>query len=124
MARDPDQRLARGLATALDELYRRGYSQRDLAERFGVEPATVSRWKTGDRSFALPILPEIERLLGVRKGHVLRQAGYVDDPGDSDDPGDRFRDVVTADQSITEDDRRTLIGFYEFARSRSATAAK
>lgn len=43
----------------------RGWKQRELAERLGVSPFTVSRWERGDSTPSLARLNEIADTFGV-----------------------------------------------------------
>ena len=55
---------------ALPESLRRrrerlGISQRDLADRLGVDQSSVAKWETGDRKPSGPLLIELMDLLGL-----------------------------------------------------------
>jgi transcriptional regulator with XRE-family HTH domain len=115
--------MAEPVGGRLSEAFRQTYeaagvSQLDIAAALDVDQPTVSKWARGMRRPPLDALPVTERLCTVTKGTILRRAGYVDDLGGG------VREAVLADPDLSEDDRRTLIGFYEFALSRSATLAK
>lgn len=114
--------MAEPVGGRLSEAFRQTYeaarvSQLDIAAALGVDQPTVSKWARGMRRPPLDALPVTEDVCGVRKGTILRRAGYVED-------GCNFRDAVLADPDLSEDDRRTLLGFYDFALSRSATEAR
>lgn len=52
--------------------------QRWLAEQLGTEPSTVTRIIKGQmREVSVERVREIEDVLGVQRGAILRRAGYV-----------------------------------------------
>lgn len=52
--------------------------QRWLAEQLGTEPSTVTRIIKGQmREVSVERIREIEDVLGVQRGAILRRAGYV-----------------------------------------------
>ncbi len=115
--------VAEPVGGRLSEAFRQTYeaagaSQLDISAALGVDQPTVSKWARGMRRPPLDALPVVEALIDVTKGTILRRAGYVDDPGGG------VKEAILADPDLSEDDRRTLIGFYEFALSRSATLAR
>ncbi len=115
--------MAEPVGGRLSEAFRQTYeaarvSQLDIAAALGVDQPTVSKWARGMRRPPLDALPVTEGLCGVRRGTILRRAGYVEDVGGG------VREAVLADPDLSEDDRRTLLGFYDFALSRSATVAR
>ena len=57
-----------------------GRPQRWLAEQLGVDPSAVTRIVKGQmQDVSVERVREIEDVLGVPRGAILRRAGYVDD---------------------------------------------
>lgn len=69
------ERIAAVLRGALAE---RQISRRRLAELLGAPANTVTSWVAGRRLIPLWRIPEIEDVLGVRRGYLLRRAGLVE----------------------------------------------
>lgn len=67
------------IGVALDRaLELTGLSQRTLAERIGVKQPTISKWTRGESEPSLDTIADIEEALGLRRGYLLVDAGYVD----------------------------------------------
>ncbi len=75
LRRDDDDPVCAAIRRAREAA---GLTQSDLAIRVGVRQAHVSRWEHGVRP-TLERLAEIERALQIRRGDLLRAAGFVDD---------------------------------------------
>lgn len=54
-----------------------GMSQQELAELLGVRQTSVSKWTTY-REPRLDRIASIEDAIGLRRGSLLRMAGYVE----------------------------------------------
>lgn len=82
-------------------------SQKELAERLGVEQPLVSKWENDRRRPSLEELHAIEGALGRRQGFILITAGCV-------------HDVLTVPDAIavapiSDDARGYLLSLYEQA---------
>lgn len=117
VARPAYERVGNAFTTAYKQA---GLRQEDIADALDIDQATVSRWARGLQRIDLDYFPRLDELLGQPTGYLLRLSGYVAASAADATP----EQLIRADTRITEDDRRTLIGFYEFALSRSATLAK
>jgi transcriptional regulator with XRE-family HTH domain len=106
--------LTRGFAEAVAELEATGMSRKTIAEYVGVEPSTISRWVTGERSVPIEHLPKVDALCGQPLGHVLYLAGYIEPV---DVPA-----AIAADPALTPRYKRELTGYYAFVRTLSADA--
>lgn len=105
------------LSAALRATYEAaGVSQEQIAAALGVDQPTVSRWARGMRRPPIDVLPDIERLCKVRKGTILRRAGYVEDNGD-------VTAAILADERLPETTRQVLVDAYHSALRRSGTPA-
>ena len=90
-----------------------GVSQEQLADGLGVDQTTISSWARGMRRAPLDALEEVEKICRVRKGTILRRAGYVDEGVD----------LVTAIRTapdLDEHGRQIMTTLYEVVK-RSAT---
>ncbi len=86
--------LGMGFRQAVEmQLRETGRDRRWLCEQTGISESVLSRLLAGHIKPSLPHLLSIETALGLRRGHFLRQAGFVDD-------GD-----VTLEQMISYDNR-------------------
>ena len=106
------------LSAALRATYEAaGVSQEQIADALGVDQPTVSRWARGMRRPPIDVLPVIEQLCNVRKGTILRRAGYVEDDGVD------IAAAILADQRLPEVTRQVLADAYQSALRRSGTPA-
>lgn len=62
------RRVGQRVARARQE---RGWTQERIAETVGIEPATMSRWETGDRALSLSTLAAIADCLELALGDLL-----------------------------------------------------
>lgn len=62
-----------------DILDRKGWTISDLARQIGVQPSTVSRWRSGLRVPEPPQCRRIANALGINRFLVLYQAGHIDE---------------------------------------------
>lgn len=88
-----------------------GLSQGGLAEAVGVAQTTISKWELD----AHPSLDQIEAVceaLGLPRGQLLRDAGYVDDAPASPE------EAIRADRSLRPEDRRALLDVLAAYRGR------
>lgn len=89
-------------AMQLGEAIRRvraSVGQMELAKRMNdpvVDQSRISKWERGIGHPSLDQIRAIEDALGVRRGSVLRLAGYVEDEGST-------LDTITADRALDED---------------------
>ena len=67
------------LAEAIRSSYQGRMTQAEIAAALGVAQNTVSRWSTGDVEPRLDDIADLERVLGLPSGYILRSAGYVED---------------------------------------------
>lgn len=90
-----------------------GIPQTQIADAIpGVDQPTVSKWARGERPPPLWALPLIEQVCGVRRGTILRHAGYVDDDIDLETA------IETAPDVIDATDRSALLGLYRVFKAR------
>lgn len=75
-----DRALAGAVGKVIGQLRRKSLTTREIATHFDVADSTITRWEKGKRTPALDQLPDLDALAGKPRGHVLRIAGYVDDP--------------------------------------------
>jgi transcriptional regulator with XRE-family HTH domain len=94
-----------------------GVSQADIAKAIGVDQPTVSKWARGDRRPPLDVLPTVERLCDVRRGTILRAAGYVDDTTD-------LLAAIATDPHLDPDGKDALRLLYRVLSARNAAAAE
>lgn len=60
------ERLEAALAVQIKvELAERGMEQKDLAERVGINPVTMSNYMTGKRSMPMPTFFKVAEVLGI-----------------------------------------------------------
>lgn len=58
-----------------------GVTQAELGRRLGIASQEMNRYERGGSRLSLERIVDVERVLGVRAGTVLRLAGFVDDNG-------------------------------------------
>lgn len=64
---------------------RSGLSQKDLAERLGVKPATIKAWEEDRKEPRANRLSMLSGMLGISLSWLMTGEGQgLDDPGDSD----------------------------------------
>lgn len=68
------------------ELDRRGWSNSELARRAGISQAIVSRVLSGDREAGSDFCVKVALALNESPEKLLRLAGILPTPADSDDP--------------------------------------
>lgn len=88
-----------------------GLTQRHLADILGVTQPTVHNWEH-DTEPSLDQLALIEDALGLRRGQLVRDAGYVDS-GDA-----TVEDAIRSDVSLSPGDRRALLDVLSLYRGR------
>lgn len=81
-----------------------GMSMQDLADRLHVSRSMIHRWTT-TREPALDMIAAIERALGLPKGDLLREAGYVGNLVS-------VRQAVASDPKLDGRARRKLMAVY------------
>lgn len=81
-------------------------SQVAVAAALGVEQTTVSKWAKGLNRPPLEALEVVERLASVRKGTILRRAGFVDDVTD-------VRSAIAADPLLSDKSKSALSLLYD-----------
>lgn len=114
-------RFGRMLQEALDE---RGLSQSDLARQLGVSQASVSAWSTGAKRPSRDNAIAVEVMLDVRpRGRFLDVLGYATPADDAEAPM-LLEDHVRADDTITAEDRRTLLRLIRLIRIANADRAE
>lgn len=80
-----------------------GWTIKRLSDELGVEINQVSgRWEK-DREPSLPNIRRIEDALGLRRGYLLRSAGYVEDITTTED-------AIANDQRLTPMQRDLVMG--------------
>lgn len=83
-------------------------SQQWLADALPIDNGQLSRILNGrSPKLALGMVQRIEQLLGVRPGHLLRAAGYVDLDGLT------TRDVIASAPELTPADREAMLRLYD-----------
>lgn len=93
-----------------------GVTQKQIAEVTGKDQSTVSAWMKGENWAPLSALPQIDALCRMPRGHILREAGFIDE--DTVD----VAHAITIDPAIVDDlDRRAMLMHYSVVRSRSAS---
>lgn len=103
--------VAEQLGTALKVVREAvGVSQGDLGAKIGKKQSYVHEWETGRKLLPLRLVGPIEDALGLSRGALLRQAGFVADAGAS------ARDLLTSDPSLSPEDRVTLVQVYDRLR--------
>ena len=69
------ERLEAALATQIKvELVERGMDQKDLAEKVGIERATMNRYMTGKRSMPMPTFFRVAEVLGLSPRELMAAA--------------------------------------------------
>lgn len=101
MARPSVERLTAAFRDAVA-----GLTQEQIGEIVGVHQTTVSKWLTGKTQPPLEYLPAVEEHLGLQRGRLLRQAGFVDDDTDLETA------IETAPAPIDPTDRQALLLLY------------
>lgn len=92
---------------------RQGQSQEKVQAVTGIPQVTLSRWENG----AEPSLDDIARLeegLGVGRGTILREAGYVTEKPTT------VGEVIDSDPTLSDDVRALLWATYREAQALSA----
>ena len=82
MTQPNDSQVAEARARALGASIRRHRgetSQAELADRLSVSQSLVSQWETGVVQVTAEHVIGVERVLGIRSGSLLIEAGYVDE---------------------------------------------
>ena len=100
------------LAEAIRGSYQGRMTQAEIAAALGVAQNTVSRWSTGDVEPRLDDIADLERVLGLPVGYILRSAGYVEDTL-------RPEDAVAADHRLDPARRELLLAAYRAALRQS-----
>lgn len=95
-----------------------GLTQRRLAEMLNVTQPTVHAWEV-DREPSLDQIAAIEAALELRRGQLLRDAGYVD----GDDPPSPEQ-VIRSDETLTPEDRRALLDVLGLYRGRGGRGGR
>lgn len=100
-----------------EEFRQSGWTQKAFAERLGLKSQqTFSNWLKGD-GLRVEWIPAIEDALDLRRGFILRKAGYVADPVTTED-------VIRGDHAIANSfEREVVIDAYRSALKRSSSAA-
>lgn len=122
--------MARPIGGRLSDAFRQAYQDAGLTQTEvaaalqqrgwrKVEQSLVSKWARGMAKPPLEVLPDLDDICGVPLGTILHLAGFV-----ADAESVTVEQAIRLDPDLTADDRRTLLGFYEFALSRSVTAAR
>lgn len=102
------ERLGDAVRAALGER-----SQAWLAEQIGIDASVVSKLIAGQQQgLALERVAEIEEVLELAPGALLRAGGYVADAAD-------VREAIIGDDALSVDAKRTVLGVYELARRTS-----
>lgn len=95
------------------ELAATGRNQQWLAEALPIDDGQLSRILNGrSPKLALETVHRIEQLLGVRAGHLLRAAGYVE-PLEAEVT---VAEALAADPFLDEITRGSLLRLYEMSR--------
>lgn len=95
-------------------------SLRKLSDLAGVSNPYLSQIERGLRRPSAEILQQIARALEISSESLYIRAGILDEPTSTVDPIAEIR----RDQSLTEDQRKSLIRIYEsFRRENELTAA-
>lgn len=93
-------------------------SQAWLATQLGIDQSVISRIISGQiQELAVDRVAEIEKVLDLTPGALLRAAGYV-----ADTIG--VRDAITADKQLTPEQKRTLRNVYDLAISSNQAPAR
>lgn len=88
-----------------------GLTQRRLADMLGVSQPTVHDWER-DREPTLDQIVQLEEAFELRRGDLLRLAGYVADAVPTPEQ------AIRADRSLKSDARQALLGVLRAYRSR------
>jgi transcriptional regulator with XRE-family HTH domain len=110
MAGGDKEALGRAIATVRRRL---GMTQQQVAAATGVPQVTLSRWENG----AHPSLGDIARLeegLGIGRGAILREAGYVADAPRT------VAEVIDSDPTLDDRVRGLVWSIYRQAQGLSA----
>ena len=76
----------------------------------GLARSSVHRWIDANKMPPLAAQKAIEDTLGIRRGEILRLAGYLEDDGTLS-----TRERIAADPALTEASRRVLVAAYDAA---------
>ena len=98
-------RLSRAVKQARENS---GVTQAELARRMGVTQPQISQWETS-REPDLDNVARIETGLELRRGAILRLAGYVEN-------GSSVEEVIQQDASLSSTTRRLLLAALAEAR--------
>lgn len=86
----------------------RGLSQQALADLLGVHNSQVSRIVNGHApELSLEQVRRIEDVMSLRRGFLLRTAGYVELDGID------TREQIQSDPALSAEDRATVLRIYE-----------
>jgi transcriptional regulator with XRE-family HTH domain len=94
-------------------------SLRELAERTNVSNPYLSQLERGLHEPSMRVLKAISSGLNIPIDALLARAGLLSD----DEPGDRLGETeraILADESLTEDQRSSLLAVYRSYRSANA----
>lgn len=89
-----------------------GLTQEELAHLIGKVQSTVQKWE-GGREPKLNTIAHLDETMGYRRGHILRLAGYVDDPVS-------VRDAIDTDPALTPGHKRIVLSAYDRALTEAA----
>lgn len=110
------ERLYQRLGAEIEKAFTtRGWSQRQLGDAIGEAQTTVSDYKQAKVRVPLDVVVAIEDALGLTRGELLIDAGYVD--------VDALATTLAIERDLALDDgfRQLLLDLYRFAVERSAT---
>ena len=93
-----------------------GITQDALGDRLEEKQQTVSAW-LNKREPKLDDLARIEKVLGLTRGHLVRAAGYVEDPA-------TVRDSIAGDVGLTQRWRDVVLVVYDSSVADSARDRK
>ena len=69
------EQLDKALATQLKvELAERGWEQKDLADKVGINRVTMSHYMTTKRSMPMPPFAKVAELLGLTPSELMKRA--------------------------------------------------
>lgn len=69
------EQLDKALATQLKvELVERGWEQKDLADKVGINRVTMSHYMTTKRSMPMPTFVKVAELLGITPSELMKRA--------------------------------------------------
>lgn len=114
MSVDAPKRLGDALARMLEQV---GVSQAELCRRTGIPQGRVSQWVSGTKLILYPQIEQVEDALGLARGSILAEAGYVE-------PAAAIAAGIAADPDLQPFDRQYLVEVYERARRRGREARR